>query len=250
MTPLREWPRDAGERTAYADSIFRSIAARYDLFTRVLSFGQDRRWKRRALDALPPGRDAGRVLDLACGTGALPILLREDGFRGPIVGLDRSFPMLAVCARRLRAAGADQVELSAGDLNALPFADGSADVVTMGYGLRYLTSIPGSLAHIHRILRPGGVFVSLDFGVPPHRWYRRLAFAYLLALGTLWGVLLHGRPGTYWHIVESLRAYPGQRVVADWMRGAGFRDVSVREQLGGVAAIVAGRKAADRDRPS
>ena len=158
--------------------------------------------------------------------------------------------MLAISARRLHASGAGPVELIAGDLNSLPFADRSADAVTMGYGLRYLTSIPDSLAYIFRILRPGGVFVSLDFGVPPCRWYRRLAFAYLLVLGTLWGLLLHGKPGTYWHIVESLRAYPGQRAVADWMREAGFRDVKVREQLGGIAAIVVGRKPVDRPQPS
>ena len=249
MTPLREWPRDPGACTAYADLIFRSVAGRYDLLTRLLSFGQDRRWKKRALEGLPLGGNARRVLDLACGTGALPILLRQGGFSAPIVGLDRSVPMLAVAARRIHAAGAGRVELVAGDLNSLPFADGSADAVTMGYGLRYLTSIPGSLAHILRILRDGGVFVSLDFGVPSRRWYRRLAFAYLLVFGTLWGVLLHGRPGTYWHIVESLRAYPGQLRVADWMREAGFCDVRVQEQLGGIAAILVGRKPVARDRP-
>ena len=113
MTPLREWPRDPGARTAYADLIFRSVAGRYDLLTRLLSFGQDRRWKKRALEGLPLGGNARRVLDLACGTGALPILLRQGGFSAPIVGLDRSVPMLAVAARRIHAAGAGRVEQQA-----------------------------------------------------------------------------------------------------------------------------------------
>jgi len=249
MTPLREWPRDAEARDAYVDSIFGSIARRYDLLTRLLSFGRDRRWKARLLDALSPDRGAGVLLDLACGTGALPLLLRERGFDGVIVGLDRSLPMLAVAKHRLSGRGDSGVALVAGDLNALPVGDGTVDAVTMGYGLRYLTSIPDSLAQIQRVLRPGGIFVSLDFGVPPRRWYRRLAFTYLLVFGTLWGLLLHGRAGTYWHIVESLRAYPGQKTVAGWMREAGFCDVTVQEQLGGISAILAGRKPSDRDPP-
>ncbi len=201
------------------------------------------------LDALPPGEGIVRVLDLACGTGALPLLLRARGYTGAITGLDRSLPMLAVAKHRLSVRGASGVALVVGDLNALPVADGAVDAVTMGYGLRYMTSIPDSLARIHRILRPGGFFVSLDFGLPHHPWYRRLAFTYLLVFGTLWGVLLHGRAGTYWHIVESLRAYPGQRAVAEWMRRAGFRGVTILEHLGGISAILVGQKPRGRDPP-
>ncbi len=243
MPLLRDWPRDPVARDAYVDSIFGSIARRYDFFTRVLSFGREAAWKARAAAAAASSVPAaGRVLDLACGTGAFPLLLRARGFRGTIVGVDRSLPMLAIARRRLLARGLADVPLVLGDLNALPVGEGTADAVTMGYGLRYLSSIPDTLARLHRILRPGGIVVSLDFGVPPAPWFRRLAVAYLLAAGTLWGLLLHGRAGTYWHIVESLRAYPGQRAVAAWMRGAGFADVTVRDELGGIAAIITARK--------
>jgi demethylmenaquinone methyltransferase / 2-methoxy-6-polyprenyl-1,4-benzoquinol methylase len=242
MPLLRDWPRDPAARDAYVDSIFGSIARRYDFFTRALSFGREKAWKERAAGAVPAALAAGRVLDLASGTGAFPLLLRARGFHGAIVGVDRSLPMLAIARRRLAARGLADVPLVLGDLNALPVGEGTMDAVTMGYGLRYLSSIPDTLMRLHRILKPGGFLVSLDFGVPPSPWFRSLATAYLLAAGTLWGLLLHGRAGTYWHIVESLRAYPGQRAVAAWLREAGFEEVVVGEELGGIAAIITARK--------
>jgi demethylmenaquinone methyltransferase / 2-methoxy-6-polyprenyl-1,4-benzoquinol methylase len=110
----------------------------------------------------------------------------------------------------------------------------------VGYGLRYPLDLRGTLAEIRRSLRPGGVFVSLDFGIPSNGILRRVLFGYLLAMGTMWGLVLHGRPGTYWHIVESLRAYPGQEGLARLMEEVGFERVRVEERLFGSAAIVSG----------
>jgi demethylmenaquinone methyltransferase/2-methoxy-6-polyprenyl-1,4-benzoquinol methylase len=129
-----------------------------------------------------------------------------------------------------------------GDLNSLPVAEESFDAVLMGYGLRYPVDLPATLAAIRRALRPGGVFLSLDFGLPENVWYRRLCLAYLLAAGTTWGALLHGRPDTYWHIVESLRAYPGQRALLRMLDEAGFTRSVVADRLGGIAVIAMGER--------
>jgi demethylmenaquinone methyltransferase/2-methoxy-6-polyprenyl-1,4-benzoquinol methylase len=236
---LREWPRDPSERAAYVDRVFGVIAARYDLTTKLLSFGQERRWKLRALDALSPNGSGGRLLDLATGTGAFPILLREAGFAGSIVGLDRSPAMLALARRKCSA----EVRLIRGNLDHLPFADASFDTITLGYGLRYVGDMREALRGIFRLLRPKGVFVCLDFGLPARRWYRDACLGYLLLFGTLWGLILHGRRDTYWHIVESLRAYPGQRALGQLMGEVGFTDVRLREQLGGISVIARGRRA-------
>jgi demethylmenaquinone methyltransferase/2-methoxy-6-polyprenyl-1,4-benzoquinol methylase len=237
---LRPWPRDAAERGTYADRIFGGIAGRYDLFTRLLSFGQDGRWKRHAAEAAlrAPAR---RLLDLATGTGAIPEMLRHRGHAGSIIGLDRSGPMVARGRRRLLRAG---VHLVRGDLNRLPFRDGSFEVITMGYGLRYLSDTGGSLRALLALLRPGGVFVTLDFGLPASRAYRKICLAYLLVAGTAWGILLHGRAGAYHHIVESLRAYPGQDAVVAELSRAGFVEVTRRDLLGGIAALLTGRRPA------
>lgn len=238
MPGLRPWPRDAAERFDYAGRIFGSIAGRYDLFTRLLSFGQDERWKREAAEAAL-AVPAPRLLDLATGTGALPEALRRRGHDGGIIGLDRSGPMVA--RGRLRLARA-RVLLVRGDLNRLPFRAGAFDAITMGYGLRYLAEPGSSLREMHALLRPGGILVSLDFGLPDSQVYRGLCLSYLLAAGTAWGLLLHGRPETYHHIVESLRAYPGQGWITEEMRKAGFVQVTRRDFLGGIAALLAARK--------
>ena len=92
------------------------------------------------------------------------------------------------------------------------------------------------------MLKPGGVFVCLDLGLPRDRWYRRLCLGYLAAIGTVLGLLLHRRADTYWHIVESLRAYAGQDAVARLMKEVGFADISVEEKLGGVSAVIRGAR--------
>jgi len=112
----REWPEDPARRTSYVDSIFRTIAPRYDLLTRLLSMGQDRRWKANVLRHVPPGDDASRHLDLATGTAALPVLFRKAWYRGTIIGLDRSRAMLREARRR---GGLERVRFVEGDLDFL-----------------------------------------------------------------------------------------------------------------------------------
>ena len=235
---LKPWPADRGERARYAECIFREVAPRYDTLTRALSFGRDARWKERLAAEVGASGDGARVLDLATGTAALPLLLRRAGHRGPIVGLDRSAEMLL----RGRAKAASDVRFLRGDLDRLPFADRSFDVVTMGYGLRYPADLPAFLRDVHRLLRPGGRFLTLDFGLPSSRPFRSLAVAYLLGAGSFWGLVLHGRLGTYAHIVESLEAYPGQRALVALMNEAGFADITLEEHLGGVAVSIRCRK--------
>jgi len=239
---LRDWPKDGAARRAYADAIFGRVAPRYDLLTRLLSFGSDRRWKRELVALLPAPREGSRILDLATGTGELPLLARRAGRVEPIVALDRNRDMLKRARAKGLGSGPADVAFVVGDLNSLPVAEETFDAVLMGYGLRYPVDLPATLAAIRRALRPGGVFLSLDFGLPESGWYRRLCLAYLLAAGTTWGALLHGRPDTYWHIVESLRAYPGQRALLRMLDDAGFARSVVADRLGGIAVIAMGQR--------
>jgi demethylmenaquinone methyltransferase/2-methoxy-6-polyprenyl-1,4-benzoquinol methylase len=237
---IKRWPEDPTERARYAESIFHRVAPRYDVLTRALSFGQDGRWKSRLVAETLRAGASTSVLDLATGTAALPILLRRSGHRGPIVGLDLSRDMLS--RARAKCAGLPGVTFLRGDLSRLPFASERFDAVTMGYGLRYPPDLPAFLRDVLRILRPKGRFLSLDFGLPESASYRSFGMGYLYLAGSFWGFALHGRPGTYHHIVESLRAYPGQRALAAVMNDAGFADIQIEEHLGGMAAAVTGRK--------
>lgn len=207
---------------------------------RVLSLGQQQRWKKKAVNLIPKNSSLKRILDLASGTGDFPLHLRKAGFEAQIVALDRSPKMLGFAVEK--CARQPQINFIQGDLMQIPFKDHSFDVITMGYGLRYPVDVRQTLMQVFRLLRSGGIFVFLEFGVPQNHFYRRLCFGYLLLFGTLWGLVLHGKGDTYWHIVESLKVYPGQETVRKWLEEVGFGKIELHEQLGGIIAILSGSR--------
>jgi ubiquinone/menaquinone biosynthesis methyltransferase len=224
-------------KAPFVRSLFATIANRYDLITVLLSYGQDRRWKRRLIDLAAPLRGR-RVLDLACGTGDLAFAAAADG--GDVTGLDLT-PRMIELARGKAPAG---VRFLVGDMMALPFCDASFDVVTTGYGLRNVPVLETSIAEIYRVLAPGGLLLSLDFNRPANATLRAAYLAYLSVVGGVVGAVLHRDPDTYRYIPESIRHYPGATGVVDRLRAAGFTGVEWRPVLGGLMAIhVAHRRA-------
>ena len=220
----------------YVRRLFATIADRYDLITVLLSYGQDRRWKRRLIE-MAGACTGARALDLACGTGDLTFALAARGARA--AGLDITPRMIELARRksvRPAAAGPAPAWL-VGDMMALPFADESFDVVTTGYGIRNVPVIEPALAEIRRVLRPGGRLLSLDFNRPEHALVRGVYLTYLSVVGSALGLALHGDPDTYRYIPESIRRYPGARGLAALMRDAGFDAASHHAVLGVLMAI-------------
>jgi ubiquinone/menaquinone biosynthesis methyltransferase len=218
--------------------LFATIADRYDFITRFLSYGQDQRWKRLAirLAAIGPG---DRTLDLACGTGDL--LFGAATSARSAVGLDVTHRMLQL-ARDKGTGPCSRARLVTGDMLALPFAAGSFEVVTTGYGLRNVPDLGQAIREIHRVLVPGGRLVSLDFNRPEPAVVRAVYLAYLTVVGASLGRVLHGDADTYRYIPESIRGYPGARGVAVLLERSGLGDVRVVPLLGGLMAIHVARK--------
>lgn len=234
--PLRRAFDSPDAKQRYVRRLFATIAPRYDLITRILSFGLDGRWKVRLID-LAEVKPGSRLLDLACGTGDLTF---EGTRRGAAaVGLDITSGMIELA--RVKPGGG-RVSWLVGDMAALPIATGSFDIVTTGYGLRNTSDLSGALTDIHRVLRPGGVLCSLDFDRPERAPVRGVYLAYLTAVGATLGFVLHGDPDTYRYIPASIRRYPGARGVCQLMRGAGFSEVRHVPVLGGLMAIHIARK--------
>jgi demethylmenaquinone methyltransferase/2-methoxy-6-polyprenyl-1,4-benzoquinol methylase len=236
------WPADPAEAVRRGLRNFDRVAPRYDLMRALISGGREAAWKRATLlDALsaPPRR----CLDVATGTGDMAALLLATFPAARVVGVDGNRAMLARARRKIREPGARWL---LADLNRLPVAGGGFDVVTVAYGLRYAVDLPAFLRACRASLRAGGVFWSFDLGRPASRALAALWTAYLFGVGTLLGVFLHARPATYWHLVETLRAYPGQRRVAELLREAGFENVRVVELLGGVLAVHVARSPGER----
>ena len=216
-------------KSRYIRRLFATIAERYDLITRLLSYGQDRRWKARVVD-LSDARPGLRALDLACGTGDIAFALATRG--ADVVGLDITHRMV-----QLARAKGGAPRFVTGDMLALPFGDEAFDVVTTGYGLRNVPDIRRAIAEMRRVLKPGGVLISLDFDRPANPIVRGVYLTYLTLVGSTLGVILHRDPDTYRYIPESIRRYPGAPEVNAMIGRAGFSQSEYLPVFGGLMAI-------------
>ena len=230
-------------RAAKVNDLFARIARRYDLINDLQSFGLHRNWKRRVaeLAKVSPGACA---LDLCCGTGDLAFALAQRG--ADVTGLDFSPQMLEVAAARQQASSKLKIKnlkFLQGDAQQLPFAENSFDIVTVGYGLRNLTSWERGLEEMRRVARPGARLIVLDFGKPANAVWRAVYFAHLKMSVPLIGLLFCGNASAYAYILESLKHYPAQLAVAEKMRQLQLTNVRVINLLGGAMAINYGEKA-------
>ncbi len=214
------------EKVAMVRGMFDTIAPRYDLVNRLMTFGLDGIWRRRTVSALalPPG---SVVLDLACGTGDLCRLLSRRGLRP--LGIDLSAGMLAT--------GRAGVPLAQGDGSALPLGVASVDGATCGFALRNFADLPTVLAELGRVVRPGGRIALLDVAEPSNsvlRWGHRVWFT---RGAPLIGGLLSDAPA-YRYLPRSV-AYlpPGEELRAMVARG-GFSGVNRHLLMGGIVQLV------------
>ena len=218
----------------YVRTLFDRIADRYDFITIFLSYGLDRRWKRRLVSLARPASGA-RALDLATGTGDIAFLLRARAAR--VVGLDVTARMIRLANERGRHSGTASPAFMVADMMALPFESSSFDVITTGYGLRNVPDLNGALDEIHRVLKPGGQAFSLDFTKPVNRIVRSAYLAYLSIVGGALGWVLHGDADTYRYIPASIRTYPTAQELVGVMQRRGFTRVAHYPVLGGLMAI-------------
>jgi len=229
-------------RAAKVNDLFATVARRYDLLNDLQSFGWHRRWKCRVVElaAVQPGQ---RALDLCCGTGDIALALARRG--AEVTGLDFSPAMLEIAeARRQRnlKSQISNLKFMRGDAQQIPFPDASFDIVTVGYGLRNLTSWEKGLDEMHRVARHGARLVVLDFGKPANALWRAIYFGHLRCTVPLIGRLFCGNADAYAYILESLKHYPAQLAVAEKMRELKLVNVRVINLLGGAMAINYGEK--------
>jgi demethylmenaquinone methyltransferase/2-methoxy-6-polyprenyl-1,4-benzoquinol methylase len=233
------------ERNRLALELFAPLATTYDRYASLLSFGQDPRWRRYLVSRLD-ARPGERVLDVACGTGAVSVeIARRYGCT--VVAADQSPEMLAEGRVRIERAGlGDRIELVEARAEALPFPDGDFDHLTFTYLLRYVDDPAATLHELARAVRPGGRIAMLEFLVPPREPWHALWEAYVRV-----GLPLLGRAaGTGWHEVgsflgPSIRTFydrwPPERLLGLW-REAGIVDVEHRVLSVGGGIVVWGRR--------
>ena len=210
-------------------TMFDRIAPVYDAMNHAMTAGLDRRWRAETARAVVLPGD--RVLDSCCGTGDLAIACRRAG--GRVTGLDFSERMLDRARRK-----SDEIEWVEGDALALPFADGSFDAATVGFGVRNLEELGKGLGELRRVLRPGGRLAILEITTPRGllRPFYKLWFDGFVPLV---GKLLPGG-SAYTYLPASVRRFPEAKELAELMESAGFEQVRYRFFAGGIVALHSG----------
>lgn len=223
--------------------MFQRIAFSYDMQNSVLSLGVDVLWRRKLarLAALPPD---GLCLDAAVGTAEVAFDLLRSQPRARVLGVDFSPAMLAKAReKQSRRRLGQRLELVCGDCRALPVASNAAHVATIAFGIRNIAERVQVLREFHRVLKPGGRALVMDFGVPGNPLLRRLYRLYFDHVLPPVGNFLSRTDYAYSYLVQSVDAFPSDQEFLEEMEQAGFEKLEVRHLTFGVARIFSGEKA-------
>lgn len=220
--------------------LFDGIAPRYDFLNHLLSFGIDRRWRRKAARVVLR-HHPHEVLDVATGTADLAIKMASDCPSLSVTGTDISTEMLNIGRKKVdKKKLAHRIRLMTGDAAALPFADGFFDAVTVSFGLRNFDDREAGLREMSRVCREGGLVAVMEFSHPrnalvriPYRWYSR------------WWIPLIGRhvskhPSAYSYLPASVADFPESDVVVAMMDRAGLQQIQVEPLSGGIVTLYHG----------
>jgi demethylmenaquinone methyltransferase/2-methoxy-6-polyprenyl-1,4-benzoquinol methylase len=235
-------------KAVYVREMFRRIARRYDLMNRLMTLGRDQAWRRytvsQILPALPAahlvgGREGGRVLDVATGTGdlAFEVLRQRPGARA--VGLDFVAAMLSLAQHKAERQG-PALQLAGGDALRLPFRAGTFDAIVTGFALRNVTSIPDAFCEMARVTSSGGRVACLEIAKPRLPIFRRLFHFYFYQVVPLVGGLISGQRSAYTYLPHSLTGFLTPDEIATVMQRTGWREVRYKRLMLGTVAVHVG----------
>jgi len=231
------------DKTEKVAQVFKNVAPRYNVMNDLMSLGLHRLWKQRAI--LETDIKKGHtVLDLASGTGDLvKLMVKKVGETGCIYMTDINEAMLTVGRDRLIDQGIlHPIQFMLVDAESIPLPDLSCDRVTIAFGLRNVTHKEQALREMHRVLKPGGKLMVLEFSKPVTKVLASVYDAYSFSVIPKLGQFILNDAASYQYLVESIRMHPDQDSLAALMREAGFEDVAYRNLTGGIVAIHTGWK--------
>ncbi len=227
--------------------MFNRVAPRYDLLNRLLSLGIDCSWRRKMAFFLPPGRDL-RVLDLATGTADQLLFLFEKSNKvGSGIGMDLADKMLEIGRNKVARRGlSEAISLKAGDAMDIPAGDSEFDAVTISFGIRNMTNVEKALQEMHRVLKPGGRVLILEFSLPGNSLIRAGYVLYLRHILPRVGATVSGDPHAYRYLNETIETFPYGEAFCHLLRDAGFTAAAAHPVTFGIATIYRGDKAGEK----
>ncbi len=233
-------PHLASDKAKRVEAMFSSIAKSYDVNNRIHSMWQDQVWRRRAVEMamVTPTDD---VVDVACGTGDLAMVFCKAGV-GSVLGIDFTQAMLNYAVKKSENAGMP-IEYRQGDAMNLYLDDGSADIVSIAFGIRNVQNPQKAFAEFYRILRPGGRLIILEFSVPPNPLLRTLNNFYTKRVMPITASLIaRDRSGAYQYLPKSVETFTNPSALAVEVQEVGFKDVEQTSLTFGVCTITKATK--------
>ena len=218
---------------------FNAIAPSYDKLNHIMSFGIDRSWRRKAVQAIADQPEVRRVLDVATGTGDFAIAIAKKLPAGSeIIGIDLSEQMLEIGRQKVQ----ENIVLQQGDVENLEFADGSFDRVSVAFGIRNFEHLEQGLSEMCRVLHPGGKLVILELSYPDNPFILWCYKLYALHFLPFVGGLISGQKEAYRYLPKSILAFPKEEVIVPMLRSVGFQNVEVQKfTFGACIMYVAGK---------
>jgi len=230
------------EKQARVAQVFNAVAGRYDIMNDAMSLGLHRLWKRHAI-ALCQIRAHHHVLDLAAGTGDLALLIAPKVPEGNVTLCDINASMLGQAKTRLIDNGwVENTQIVQANAQYLPFSDETFDRVIIGFGLRNVTDKDQALVSMHRVLKPGGRLIILEFSHPISGVLNTLYDAYSFQVLPRLGAWIANDSESYQYLAESIRMHPDQETLKNKVLTAGFFSCDYQNLMGGIVAIHKGIK--------
>ena len=223
--------------------MFDNIAPTYDKLNHIMSLNVDKLWRRHALKEIVDGTPQ-RILDVACGTGDSTISIARAAAEGTkVTGADISEGMMALVMEKARKAGVgNRIDLQVADGEALPYGEGTFDLVTCAFGIRNFEHKEKGLAEFRRVLKPGGKAVILELSVPQNRVIRWVYDLYFLHILPWVGGSISGDKAAYRYLPASVHNFPAPNDFCAMMEAAGFRSVRCRTFTLGLCRMFVGER--------
>ncbi len=235
-TPIKPYKEsDLGKKEQVAE-MFDNISPKYDFLNHFLSMGIDIQWRKRVVKLIAKS-GAKNILDIATGTGDLAIAMSKINPE-KIIGLDLSEGMLKVGKEKIKERNLDSlIEMVQGDSENLPFQDNTFDAITVSFGVRNFENLGKGLSEIHRVLKPGGTFVILEFS-QPHKFPMKQLYGFYskYILPTL-GKMISSDSSAYTYLPESVEVFPYGQKLLDILKNTGFINETAKELTFGISTI-------------